>query len=207
MLPCITPSSDPASMRARARQTGASARELKLARAAAERHEGEGTCNGRQRQPRGLRCRHARLALPTRPCGKPKYSLPRRAPVLAARLQPRSGDRRPSPLFLFMLRFLNADSSGGKKKATDGDGRVQHETALVGIMGHMLEFPINVCPFYVGIPYQNVLWFSSSGFNSTGFRSKRFLRLSAAPWRVWRVLYQMCNPASERSNRGMGRGV
>ena len=27
-----------------------------------------------------------------------------------------------------MLRFLNADSSGGKKKATDGDGRVQHET-------------------------------------------------------------------------------
>jgi hypothetical protein len=51
-------------------------------------------------------------------------------------------------------------------------------------MGHMLEFPINVYPFYAGIPYQNVLWFSSSGFNSIGFRSKHFLRLSAAPWRV-----------------------
>jgi len=53
-------------------------------------------------------------------------------------------------------------------------------------MGHMLEFPINVYPFYAGIPYQNVLWFSSSGFNSIGFRSKRFLRLSAAPL-AWRV--------------------
>ena len=47
-------------------------------------------------------------------------------------------------------------------------------------MGHMLEFPINVSSFYAGIPYQNVLWFSSSGFNSAGFHSKRFLRLSAA---------------------------
>jgi len=35
----------------------------------------------------------------------------------------------------------------------------------------MLEFPINVYPFYAGIPCQNFLWFSSSGFNSTGFRS------------------------------------
>jgi hypothetical protein len=31
------------------------------------------------------------------------------------------------------------------------------------------------------LEFQNFLWFSSSGFNSTGIRSKRFLRLSAAP--------------------------
>ena len=80
---------------------GASARELKLARAAAERHEG---ADDLQRQAAAA----ARLALPTRPCGKPKYSLPRRAHPCSPRalptLEPRSGDRRPSPMFLFMLR-------------------------------------------------------------------------------------------------------
>ena len=55
---------------------------------------------------------------------------------------------------------------------------------------HTLEFPF----IYSGIPYQNFLWFSSSGFNSTGFRFKRFLRLSAAPWRVWRVLCTHVQP-------------
>ena len=42
----------------------------------------------------------------------------------------------------------------------------------------MLEFPVNVGQclyFYAGIPCQKI---SSSGFNSTGFRSKRFWRAS-----------------------------
>ena len=39
-------------------------------------------------------------------------------------------------------------------------------------MGQTLEFPF----IYSGIPYQNFPCFSSSGFNSTGFRSKCFLR-------------------------------
>ena len=121
MLPCITPSSDPASMRARARQTGASARELKLARAAAERHEG---ADDLQRQSAAA----ARLALPTRPCGKPKYSLPRRAPVLAARLQPRRTDVR---RLCFFLCFLNSKMPTKKKRrrtenAHHADGHAHH---------------------------------------------------------------------------------
>ena len=75
-------------------------------------------------------------------------------------------------------------------------------------MGHMLEFPINVYPVYAGIPYQNVLWFSSSGIKTSGgpvvLKPLVLIPLDSAlsafcgwvqrPWRVWRVLYQMCNP-------------
>ena len=61
-------------------------------------------------------------------------------------------------------------------------------------MGHMLEFPINVYPFYAGIPYQNVLWFSSSGFNSIGFRSKRFFAAERSAMAGVRVLLPNVQP-------------
>ena len=80
---------------------------------------------------------------------------------------------------LYFLRIFRGDGRTLRIYFCRGEDFIPNQSIVSPTYGHMLEFPIHVFPFDAGIPYQNFLWFSSSGFNSTGFRSKRFLRLSA----------------------------
>ena len=83
------------------------------------------TCNGRQRQPRDLCCRHAHVARPAP-----------RTPVLAAPnfelpdlkiFQPRSPMSVRPYMFRFMPRCLNADSTTSVRPRTDGQNAYNME--------------------------------------------------------------------------------